>query len=250
MTTFIASLFLPHTINFNLDTPEDVVEVDDRHVRARGAVTAVEPIPKTPGATSDLETIFRPHMERSLTREASSMPLNGLYSPSEVRTPFWNQPTSTAAAAPPSDVRYYKARASDVFQPDQPPPLPRRKRRVTSNEKKFTEENYTIEQAQRGNSGLFHAIDSASDAGLLPHKTWVGTLGMPTDALSDHLKSTIAERLEDDHESLTVYVSDGDFEGHFDHFCKTILWPIFHYQIPDHPRSKAYQDRKFSIMPY
>lgn len=68
---------------------------------------------------------------------------------------------------------------------------------------------------------------------------------MPTDALSKYTKSAIAEKLEDEYDSLTVYVSDGDFDGHYTHFCKTILWPVFHYQIPDNPKSKAYEDHSW-----
>src|SRR5699024_7548268 len=31
----------------------------------------------------------------------------------------------------------------------------------------------------------------------------------------------------------------------YTHFCKTILWPVFHYQIPDNPKNKAYQDHSW-----
>lgn len=175
------------------------------------------------------------------------MPLSDLYSPSEVKSHYLNQPASRAEAAPPSDVRYYKSLVQNVL-PVASLKLPKTTRdrsRTSSKERNFTTENYTVEQARRGNGGLTNVIDTVSEAGLLQDKTWVGTLGMPTDALDEHLKATIAEHLEDDHESLAVFVNDGDFDGHYEHFCKTILWPIFHYQIPDHPKSKAYQDHSW-----
>ncbi|KAK5173967.1 Trehalose-6-P synthase/phosphatase complex subunit, partial [Cryomyces antarcticus] len=76
-------------------------------------------------------------------------------------------------------------------------------------------------------------------------KIWVGTLGFPTDALQDNKKSEIQEKLEAEYDALTVYVNDTDFDGHYAHYCKTMLWPVFHYQIPDHPKSKAYEDHSY-----
>jgi trehalose 6-phosphate synthase/phosphatase len=83
------------------------------------------------------------------------------------------------------------------------------------------------------------------DAGICDEKTWVGTLGCPVDALDDHIKENIAEKLENDYDCLTVYASDSDLNGHYEHYCKTILWPVVHYQIPDHPKSKAYEDHSW-----
>jgi len=74
---------------------------------------------------------------------------------------------------------------------------------------------------------------------------WLGTVGFPTDALEESTKQEIAEKLESESESLTVYISDSDFDGHYVHYCKTILWPVFHYQIPNHPKSKAYEDHSW-----
>lgn len=298
MTLFIASLFLPYTVNFGDETspelsrqstaPADETEQtstptavnnDARIVPVSIREPPLSTLPKTPGATTNLETIFQPHVERpfSLTiptprskkglsastsrsnlsglctlRDPHHMPLHspaGSRTPGDNRSSYWNQPTSKAAAAPPSDVRHFNTRALDVYNDMILPPKPARRlrsnTRKTSNEKKYTEDNYTIEHARHGNSGLFHVIDAVSEAGDLTDKTWVGTLGMPTDTLDDHLKSVIAECLEDDYESLAIYVSDGDFDGHYEHFCKTMLWPIFHYQVPDHPKSKAYQDHSW-----
>jgi trehalose 6-phosphate synthase/phosphatase len=54
-------------------------------------------------------------------------------------------------------------------------------------------------------------------------KLRVGILGMPTDALNGETKDTIGRRLEVDYNSLTVFVPDSDFEGHYLHLCKTML---------------------------
>ena len=297
MTLFIASLFLPYTINFDSkESSPDSVTRQSTTTESNGdppqpgtmsvwtpGPSALEPvarvgIPKTPGATTNLETIFQPYSERpfnltapsprrkgkqtpanvstsnlssntSAARNPHTLPLSEMYSPAEVSSKFWNQPPSRAGPAPPSDVRHFKAPS-----PERPTNMPwratktaRERSRNSSNERKFTEDNYTVQNARHGNSGLWSVIEAVSQAGTLEEKTWVGTLGMNTDALDEHVKSLIFETLEDDYESLVVPVNDSDFDAHYEHFSKTILWPIFHYQIPDHPKSKAYEDHSWSF---
>lgn len=104
---------------------------------------------------------------------------------------------------------------------------------------------WTVEPAIQGNGGLTNAVRASSDAGSISDVFWVGTVGFPTDSLNDNMKDEIHERLETEYDALTVYVSDSDLDGHYTHYCKTMLWPVFHYQIPDHPRSKAYEDHSY-----
>ena len=68
---------------------------------------------------------------------------------------------------------------------------------------------------------------------------------MPTDVLEDSQKMEIEAKLENEFDSLTVFPTDSDLDGHYSHYCKTILWPVFHYQIPDNPKSKAYEDHSW-----
>ena len=117
---------------------------------------------------------------------------------------------------------------------------------ASEHDSKFTEASWSIEPGALGNGGLRNAVKAAEDEGHIHEKTWGGTLGCPTDALEEHVRSDIAEKLEDDFESLTVYVDDNDFHGHYSLYSKTILWPVLHYQIPDNPKSKAYEDHSFS----
>ncbi|XHG06557.1 hypothetical protein AWENTII_009748 [Aspergillus wentii] len=77
---------------------------------------------------------------------------------------------------------------------------------------------------------------------MLPDKMWVGTLGMPTDSLKDETCASISETLEDEFESITVFPSDSEFEGHYTHFCRAVLWPAFHYQMQESPRHTEYDD--------
>lgn len=68
---------------------------------------------------------------------------------------------------------------------------------------------------------------------------------MPLDTLSEDRKAEIEGKLESEYDCLTVFPSDSDVNGHYTHYCKQILWPVFHYQIPDNPKSKAYEDHSW-----
>lgn len=105
-----------------------------------------------------------------------------------------------------------------------------------------SESQWSVVAARKGNDGLVEAIRSAANVGYFNYTMWVGTLGANIDRLEYSDRTAIELKLEDDYEALVVLVCDQDFEGHYKHFCKAILWPIFHYQVPDNPRSKAYED--------
>ncbi|KAF2652278.1 glycosyltransferase family 20 protein [Lophiostoma macrostomum CBS 122681] len=105
--------------------------------------------------------------------------------------------------------------------------------------------SWAVVPGLQGNGGLTNAIRASIDAGALTDVLAVGSIGFPTDVLDDQKKTEIYEKLESEHDSLIVYVSDSDLDGHYAHYCKTILWPVFHYQIPDHPKSKAYEDHSW-----
>ena len=93
---------------------------------------------------------------------------------------------------------------------------------------------------------MTNAIRAASQCTEL-EVSWVGTLGFPTDALPVNVKEQIDDYMLNEYQSEVVYVADKDLDGHYAHFCKTILWPIFHYQVPDHPKSKAYADHSWEF---
>ena len=103
------------------------------------------------------------------------------------------------------------------------------------------EPQWSIIPATRVNDGLESAIRSAADVGYLNDTMWVGTLGTQIDTMEDCDRLAFKQKLKDEYGSLPVFVCDLDFQGHCTH-CKTILWPIFHYQAPDSPKSKAYED--------
>ncbi|KAG0651196.1 alpha-trehalose-phosphate synthase [Hyphodiscus hymeniophilus] len=118
--------------------------------------------------------------------------------------------------------------------------------RSDSHDRVFAHADWTVVPADQGNGGLRNAVNAAVRCQNLHDKIWVGTLGMPTDALEGtQQKQDIEDRLATEYDSLTVFCKDSDFDGHYTHYSKQILWPVFHYQIPDNPKSKAYEDHSW-----
>jgi trehalose-6-phosphate synthase len=82
---------------------------------------------------------------------------------------------------------------------------------------------WTVEPAHKGNGGLRNAVWAAHENGSLQDRTWVGTLGIPTDLLEDTPQRTdIEDKLGTEFDSLVVFVKDSDFDGHYDHYCKQV----------------------------
>ena len=129
-------------------------------------------------------------------------------------------------------------------------PLGRKKPAQSSNgtsSSYFSKPPWTIEPSTKVNGGLTNAVRAATADESAGDIYWVGTLGFPTESLNCSLKDEIQENLEMEYDTLAVFVSDSDLDGHYEHYCKMILWPVFHYQIPDHPKSKAYEDHSWEF---
>lgn len=273
--------FLPYTVNFQVDnsrnrtaqpSPKATPAVDPAAPLSNAALSLFErnnrrPQPGlTPGATTDHERIFTAGLGKS-EKEATEYPFpsnanaeNELLHESEAHSPAWGtttslkQPKPQTVLSPSPSILKHQDRVVPGTEPAAPKapevaPSPGylgvKKPDVGGRKESFSRAEWTIETAEQGNGGLRNAVRSARDAAYLEDMMWVGTLGMPTDALVKHTRDEIREKLEDQYDSLTVFVNDGDFDGHYTHFCKTILWPVFHYQIPDNPKSKAYEDHSW-----
>lgn len=213
--------------------------------------------PLTPGATLEHERIFTPPIADLLTPHLQPPHGNAeaeTLAPSDPHSPAWgargtfNQPKPLAPSPPPLSILKHgngQDMESVTSKENLPVPGRRDRRKKSSSGGYFALADWTIESAEQGNGGLRNAVRSATDAGFVGKKMWVGTLGMATDSLNETTRSMIARKLEDEYDSRTVFVHDGDFDGYYSHFCKTILWPVFHYQIPDNPKSKAYEDHSW-----
>ncbi|RHZ49296.1 trehalose-6-phosphate synthase [Aspergillus thermomutatus] len=262
MTVYIASLFLPYTIDFQATelrharrkSSTSHTPIDD-HVIGRLAEARQRRHNKslslslTPGATTDDEKIFKPYVSRSAGEIPQADDPNGP-GLSEPRTISWgqsrkfNQPRSTAHVHPEPSI----LRASDAGDDlnsqlyDGILETPDSEEDHGSPRALLCVDDWVVKAAEQGNGGLRNAVYAAEEAGILTDKMWVGTLGMPTDLLKDATRASISETLEDEYESLTVFVRDSEFDGHYAHFCRSVLWPAFHYQMQESPRHTEYDD--------
>lgn len=263
MTVFVCSLFLPKTIQFNLPgTPPR------RNTLQRRSKTTIPPPPLPTAPVIETQpSLFSPRPvitpPRTPTGETESpdpfanedglriqFP-HELGSPTDEVASRWgtraNQPLSRANSPPPAEIferdrTLEKARElgrRGLLQP-------KTHMRSDSHDRVFSSAPWRVVDADQGNGGLRNAAEAAARDGKLGDYTWVGTLGMPTDALEGtQQKLDIEDTLTNEYDMMTVFCSDKDFDGHYSHFCKQILWPVFHYQIPDNPKSKAYEDHSW-----
>lgn len=213
----------------------------------------------TPGATTKIDNVFLPNSSLSVSislpdhgivRNKSSASLHSLAA-MEPQNSTWGQGIDTTqpkslARSPPSqsifdDTASLKNTGFLQSHRSQKLQVSRRQKKEVS----YTIHNYSVQPSIISNAGLHAAIHAVSKHQNDLDKFWVGTLGMPTDMLSDEVKAHIADKLENDHESLVVYINDTDMNSHYENYCKIILWPMFHSQVPDVPKSKAYQDNSW-----
>ncbi|KAJ5534707.1 hypothetical protein N7527_000961 [Penicillium freii] len=253
MTVFIASLFLPYTIDFqvtepkhghhgslsshaNVDGPGSIVgRPFDTHCPTRPFGC----LPLTPGATTEDETIFKGYTSRL----ADEIPIANdrlWHGPSEPRAIPWghsrrfNQPQSKATDPPTPSISMRRDLSLDGSQDKWG------MKHYNGTRTSISNADWVVKAAEQGHGGLQNAIHAAEKSNSLKDKTWVGTLGMPTDSLTDPTRADIADTLQDVYDSLTVFVSDNEFEGHYTHFCRAVLWPALHYQMQESPRHTEY----------
>ncbi|KFH48637.1 putative alpha,alpha-trehalose-phosphate synthase [UDP-forming] 106 kDa subunit-like protein [Hapsidospora chrysogenum ATCC 11550] len=263
MTVFICSLFLPKTVYFNLPgSPQDRPGLERR-------TTTTLPVhpPKPAVPTEATPSLFTPRPDftppQTPTYEENQPDFFGnedgfrvpfphdLGSPTDNSTSAWggraNQPRSHANSPPPKAISEHartleKARELGRQGVIQPKPLVRSE----SHDRVFSNAHWKVVDADQGNGGLRNAALAAAREYPDRDHIWVGTLGMPTDAIEGtQQKEEIEDTLATEHDMLTVFCPDKVFDGHYNHFCKQILWPVFHYQIPDNPKSKAYEDHSW-----
>jgi trehalose-phosphatase len=191
----------------------------------------------TPGLHSAASHFPKPRNPKSLVRSDGHVPEWGQ------NAVFFNQPQSRADPAPPQTILEYakaqeraqaqKERTKSTHHQGKPKPADPRWAK------------YSVVPAVQGNGGLTNAIRAAEECKRIDNVLFVGLVGFPTDTLDEDKNTEIYEKLEEEHDALAVFVSDKDFDGHYAHYCKTILWPVFHYIIPDHPKSKAFLDHSW-----
>ncbi|KAJ5094239.1 hypothetical protein N7456_010100 [Penicillium angulare] len=269
MTVFIASLFLPYTIDFKSTGLKSLSTRRRKSSPSYSAVDGSGPLPivgrladvrktrqrsssfeLTPGATTENEKIFKAYASHSAGEIPIAEEPNGP-GPNEPRAVPWgqsrkfNQPRSKATTHPePSILSRPGSRQGSKESAflTGGVSLPAVTTELGSPRALLSPEDWVVKAAEQGHGGLQNAIHAAEEAGILENKMWVGTPGMPTDSLTDMTRSLIDQTLRAEYESLTVFVGDSEFEGHYAHFCRSVLWPALHYQMQETPRHTEYDD--------
>ncbi|KAL5122026.1 Trehalose-6-P synthase/phosphatase complex subunit [Pleosporales sp. CAS-2024a] len=219
------------------DGPESLLKrAPPSHIQLPKAAMATHQDFFTPGQPSAATHFPRPRDPKSLVRSDAHVPDWGIGG-----AQYFNQPQSKAPPAPPQTILEY-AKAQERAQ------AARERVRGTQPTKAKVDprwSKYAVVPAVQGNGGLSNAVRAAVNAKKIDQVFHVGLVGFPTDVLDEDKRTEIYEKLEEEYNALAVFVNDKDFDGHYAHYCKTILWPVFHYIIPDHPKSKAFLDHSW-----
>ncbi|CCE64555.1 hypothetical protein TPHA_0I00490 [Tetrapisispora phaffii CBS 4417] len=110
----------------------------------------------------------------------------------------------------------------------------------------FSQIPWDIVAGSKGNGALKNAIETAIlEKTITEPVQWIGTVGMPTDEIPSDIIANISDTLSEKFASSAVITDDITFKGAYKNFCKQILWPTLHYQIPDNPNSKAFEDHSW-----
>lgn len=108
----------------------------------------------------------------------------------------------------------------------------------------FNTSTWKVVDFDRGNGSLINSIESVRDD-YKDDFTWVGTVSIPSSVVPSNVKADISSELSSNYNSNVIFLEDEVFQGHYQSFCKQILWPIFHYQIPDNPKSNAFENHSW-----
>ncbi|CAO3600379.1 unnamed protein product [Absidia cylindrospora] len=110
---------------------------------------------------------------------------------------------------------------------------------LTSDDHNDSGVDWKIKPCISGNIGLQNAIHSVRHR--LDQHVWVGTLGTSSmDCVPPSTKETISRTLIDNYQSYPIIPSDAVFDGHYNRYCKQILWPYFHYVVQDDIQNKMH----------
>ncbi|CCK71387.1 trehalose 6-phosphate synthase/phosphatase complex subunit KNAG_0G03290 [Huiozyma naganishii CBS 8797] len=111
----------------------------------------------------------------------------------------------------------------------------------------FAQLPWSIVPNEKGNGALKNAMFIGTNEKTITDEVeWVGTVGIPTDEIPPDISTAITNKLKDEFNCTAVVSDDVTFKGAYKNFCKQILWPTLHYQIPDNPNSKAFEDHSWN----
>lgn len=251
MATFIVSLYLPNTFSFDQEEPDKEIKRvtgKDPNAPEEKSIGDILQVPDLSGLS-----IGRRHepptpreepgdfLLKNKAHPGASSPRHknggmGELSMNDPQSPSWGQklvdmlPGSSGDTAEKSDGRQRRRANANSLQPSP----------------NMDDQQWFVQLNHKGNGGLKNAVKAAMREGSTTPFKWVGTLGVPMDSLdgTKHL-AAIEKHFREELDSYAVHVKDDDFTKCYNRYCKQILWPIFHYQVPDNPKDTAYLDHSY-----
>ncbi|RUS12637.1 glycosyltransferase family 20-domain-containing protein, partial [Jimgerdemannia flammicorona] len=125
----------------------------------------------------------------------------------------------------------------DVSSPDTPAapvsrlPECRRQASTTVHEDK----TWKFKQ-RRGHSAMYSGIGSLQREWEYLHIGWTGAIYedangevIPTKNLASEDKLSLTKALKDKGHIVPIFLDDAQSAGHYEGYCKSVLWPLFHY---------------------
>lgn len=88
---------------------------------------------------------------------------------------------------------------------------------------------------------LRNAASRAKVDNIVDNVVWAGTIGKVGDSGTEETLTAISAKLHRDHQCCPVFAKSSIIEGYYEQYCKQVLWPNFHYELPDASRPKKYQ---------
>ncbi|KAG0350160.1 threalose-6-phosphate phosphatase [Podila minutissima] len=96
-----------------------------------------------------------------------------------------------------------------------------------------------ILEQRRGHSALYSGIMSLRNDLETIQIGWVGELAdqdgyvVPSNKLTESHRLAMKEKLWNKEKVVPIFLEDSRAAGHYEGYCKTVLWPLFHYILWD-----------------
>eukprot|EP00835_Amoeboradix_gromovi_P005740 NODE_575_length_6553_cov_0.185156.p1 type:complete len:646 gc:universal NODE_575_length_6553_cov_0.185156:2482-4419(+) len=117
-----------------------------------------------------------------------------------------------------------------------------RKLSVYVKEQDIKQDAIHLESAKVGNGGLINAIESVPEF----EHVWIGALHTTLDQYEERQQHQIKDALLRN-SCIAVDITKDQLQGFYHHFCKVVLWPLFHYTQPDYMTITKYEDHNWQM---
>jgi trehalose-6-phosphate synthase len=187
----VATLFLPYTVDF---------ELQEKKKRTILTNTIDSPV-----STTNLIQSLAKHQQKEETKSTSEQSLFDFTKPEELVQPRSKQQRD-------EEIRKLTPLLSVIPSQSRRPSI--------DTAQVFADAPWSVKPCSGGNIGLNNALFSIQHQ--LDQLAWVGTLGMPTDPLSQKTRDEIQATFNQSYNAFPVMPSDTVFDGHYNRYCKQV----------------------------